>query len=148
MRLDLSDFESIVCFADNLCNAYLTKKIDILINNAGLISKQFRKTKNNIEQTLQANLIGSMILSSPLMEKKENEGKIINVFLKPTEYSNGFCENGVGRVKLKPKRCVKKANAIADANKTAASTKQVFMIKTSIKGRAKIRFSIILIPRY
>ena len=75
-------------------------------------------------------------------------GKIKNVFLKPTEYSKGLCENGVGRVKLKLLRCVKKANTTADADRTAASTKQLLMLNTIIKGRAKIRFSTILMLRY
>jgi len=79
MRLDLCDFDSIVQFAENVSNTYMNRKIDILINNAGVICKEYRKTKNNIEQTLQANLIGSVILSALLIDKIENEGRIINV---------------------------------------------------------------------
>ena len=75
-------------------------------------------------------------------------GKNKNVFLKPTEYSKGLCENGVGRVKLKLLRFVKKTITIADTDKIAASIKELLMLNTIIKGSAKIRFSIILIPRY
>ena len=79
MKIDLTDFDSIKFFVKEFNELYPNRNIDILINNAGLIKQNFQKTKNNIEATLQANLIGSILLSTLLIDKMENKGRIINV---------------------------------------------------------------------
>ena len=79
IKIDLTDFESITTFAKNITEIYQNRKIDVLINNAGMLKHEFRKTKNNIETTLQANLIGSIVLSTLLIDKMQNQGRIINV---------------------------------------------------------------------
>ena len=79
MKIDLNDFDSIKSFVKEFDELYPNRKIDILVNNAGLIKHNFEKTKNNIETTLQANLIGSVLLSTLLIDKMEKNSRIINV---------------------------------------------------------------------
>ena len=104
IKIDLADFDSIKSFVNEVRQIYKNKKIDILINNAGLISKNFQKTKNNIETTLQANLIGSIILSSLLLDNMENQCRIINVSSlahKRSDIDFDFLENDLIFEKLK-----------------------------------------------
>ena len=79
MKIDLTDFDSITSFVKELNQIYPNRKVDILVNNAGLIQHNFKKTKNKIETTLQANLIGSILLTNLLIDKMENNSRIINV---------------------------------------------------------------------
>lgn len=56
--LDLSLFESIRSFADDVKNDF--EKIDILINNAATISKNFEMTSDGNELTMVTNYLGNV----------------------------------------------------------------------------------------
>ena len=43
MNLDLSDFESVKAFSQKIVNTY--EKVDILLNNAGLVGSPVRATQ-------------------------------------------------------------------------------------------------------
>jgi retinol dehydrogenase-12 len=78
LKLDLSDFESIKKFIQEFKAKF--EKLDILINNAGAIYKNFSKTKNGIESTLQVNTFGPMLLTQGLLNLLENNNsRVINV---------------------------------------------------------------------
>lgn len=81
-QLDLSDKKSIDQFIKNVLND--TKKIDILINNAGIniIESIDKLDEKNWQKVLDVNLTGPMILTrevSKKMKKNNNGGKILNV---------------------------------------------------------------------
>ena len=62
---DLSSFESIVKACDQV--RLENKCIDVLINNAGVWNFSYRESQNNIEETLQVNVLQSHPLSiSPI----------------------------------------------------------------------------------
>jgi len=58
---------------------YIDRKIDIIINNAGLANTLFEKTKDNIEVTLQSNLLSHILFTVLLLKNMNKEGRIINV---------------------------------------------------------------------
>ena len=78
IKLDLCDFNSIIRFAEQVKKEY--KKIDILMNNAGIFPYQFNITKDGIESSLQGNFTGHFLLTFLLfdiLDKKES--RIINL---------------------------------------------------------------------
>jgi len=81
-QLDLSDKKSIDQFIKNVLNN--TKKIDILINNAGIniIESIDELNEENWQKILDVNLTGPMILTreiSKKMKKNNKGGKILNI---------------------------------------------------------------------
>ncbi len=70
MPLDLSDFESIKQFAKAFRAKH--KKIDILINNAGLMFPPFSKTKEGFEMQIGVNYIGHFLLTLLLIDMLTN----------------------------------------------------------------------------
>ena len=79
LELDLTDFESIKHFVDEIKKNY--GKIDILINNAGSCFLNFN-LKDGIELTYYTNHLGHLILSCLLLDNFNENGKIINVVTK------------------------------------------------------------------
>jgi len=78
MKLDLCDFNSVNLFAQEFRK--LNKSIDILINNAGVWITEFKLTKDNIEETMQANHFGHKVLTFLLIDlMNKTEARIINV---------------------------------------------------------------------
>lgn len=78
MKLNLSSFQSVKEFVLDVKNNYST--IDILINNAGVINKEFKLTEDNIEETLQANTLAPMYITQELLTLIEKtKGRVINV---------------------------------------------------------------------
>ena len=75
MKLDLSSFESIKSFCEEIKKKF--NKIDILVNNAGAVFNKYELTCDNIEQTFQVNTFGPMILTQELLSIVSE--KIINV---------------------------------------------------------------------
>ncbi len=79
LHVDLSSFSSIKTFADTVNKSY--DKIDILINNAGVFSRQLKRTQEGFEMSKGVNYLGTYYLTELLLDKlKQNEtSKIINV---------------------------------------------------------------------
>jgi len=81
-QLDLSNKKSIDQFIKNVLNT--TKKIDVLVNNAGIniIESIDELNEENWQKVLDVNLTGPMILTKEVSKKmkKNNEGgKILNI---------------------------------------------------------------------
>lgn len=77
--LDLKSFDCVKRFAKSIIKDF--EKVDVLINNAGIIFNQFDKTVDYFESHLQVNYLSHFLLSSlllPLLKTAIN-GRIINV---------------------------------------------------------------------
>ena len=61
IQLDLADLESIRAFAERFKNSY--DKLDILINNAGLMAPPYAKTKDGFEMQFAKTLLLGVIVS-------------------------------------------------------------------------------------
>lgn len=77
--LDLKSFDCVKRFAKSIIKDF--EKVDVLINNAGIIFNQFEKTVDGFESHLQVNYLSHFLLSSLLLPLLENavNGRIINV---------------------------------------------------------------------
>jgi len=65
LSLDLSDFTSVRAAATNVLNSH--PKLDVLINNAGVMSSTQRTTVDNYELCMQANHLGHFLFTLLLM---------------------------------------------------------------------------------
>lgn len=79
MDLDLSDFSSIEKFAKQFYSQY--DKLDILINNAGIMTTPYHTTKDGLEGQQGVNHFGHFYLTAKLFPalKKVNGARIVNV---------------------------------------------------------------------
>jgi retinol dehydrogenase-13 len=77
VKLDLTSFSSIENFIEYIDNNF--KKIDILINNAGVMFNYCELTETNIELTLQTNNVGPLVLTQLLLPYMSKYSKIINI---------------------------------------------------------------------
>jgi NAD(P)-dependent dehydrogenase (short-subunit alcohol dehydrogenase family) len=64
---DYSDLSSVRTLAKDLLKAY--PKIDLLINNAGGMMKEIKKTKDGFEETFQVNYLAQFVLTNMLMDR-------------------------------------------------------------------------------
>ena len=67
LQLDLSDLESVKTFAKQFKGKY--EQLDILINNAGVLSYSGKKNKEGIELQFATNHLGHFLLTNLLFEK-------------------------------------------------------------------------------
>ena len=76
---DFSNLDSIKKCSDEINN--LCEKIDLLINNAGVVNTSYRETNEGIENTFAVNHLGYFLFTNLLLNKLkgENETRIINV---------------------------------------------------------------------
>ena len=77
-QLNLSDSKSISDFAEEINNL----RIDFLINNAGVLIEKWNESEINIEQlrqTFDVNLFGTIELTEKLLPNINEKGKIINI---------------------------------------------------------------------
>ncbi|MFC2056980.1 oxidoreductase [Chloroflexota bacterium] len=79
MLLDLADLASVRNFANEFTSKY--DKLDILINNAGLMCPPFMKTVDGFEIQFGTNYLGHFALTSLLMEPiiKTPEARVVTV---------------------------------------------------------------------
>lgn len=78
IQLDLSDFNSIDSFNKELRKKY--KKIDVLVNNAGVYFMPKEFTKQGYEITMGTNYLGPYYLTCSILDLITNcDGRIINV---------------------------------------------------------------------
>lgn len=79
MKLDLSDSKSIREFADNINKG--EEKLNILINNAGVMVCPYGKTADGFEMQIGVNHMGHFLLTYLLLDliKKSAPARIINV---------------------------------------------------------------------
>jgi NAD(P)-dependent dehydrogenase (short-subunit alcohol dehydrogenase family) len=77
IHCDLNDLASIQQAIESFTSTH--DHLDVLINNAGLWNKDFQRSQNGIEQTLQVNLIAPFMLMEGLLPLlKKSAGKVIN----------------------------------------------------------------------
>ncbi len=67
MRLDLSDMKSIRSFAEEYIRRF--DRLDILINNAGVILTRYSRTKDGLEMQFGTNHIGHFLLTGLLIDR-------------------------------------------------------------------------------
>jgi len=79
LNLDLGSLASIHHFADNFRNLY--SRLDILLNNAGVIIKSFSTTEEGFESQMGINHLGHFALTGLLMEfiAKTDGARVVNV---------------------------------------------------------------------
>jgi NAD(P)-dependent dehydrogenase (short-subunit alcohol dehydrogenase family) len=79
MLLDLANLESVHTFADNFKNKF--NKLDLLINNAGVMTPPYTKTKDGFELQFGTNHLGHFALTGLLIDliKKTPSSRIVNV---------------------------------------------------------------------
>lgn len=63
---DLDSFESVVEACEYVKSNYTC--IDVLINNAGVWNYTFKKTQNNLEETLQVNVLSPLLINYLLLD--------------------------------------------------------------------------------
>lgn len=79
MLVDLSNLESVHKFAENFKEKF--KKLDILINNAGVMNPPYTKTKDGFELQFGTNHLGHFALTGLLIDLIKNtpNSRIVNV---------------------------------------------------------------------
>ena len=79
INLDLSSFISIDRFVKTVQNKY--SKVDILINNAGVMAPPFLLTYENLEMTFGVNYIGYYLLTNKLMPmmREVKHSRVVNM---------------------------------------------------------------------
>jgi NAD(P)-dependent dehydrogenase (short-subunit alcohol dehydrogenase family) len=80
MDLDLASFASIRRFADDFLGR--TDRLDVLLNNAGLMLSKRRETDDGLEATFGVNHVGHFLLTKLLLERLEanqDGARVINV---------------------------------------------------------------------
>jgi len=87
MQLDLGDMESVRSFADSFKKKY--KKLDVLLNNAGIMMTPYFTTKDGFEGQFGTNHLGHFALTGLLMDTLLNtpDSRVVNV-------SSGAHRNG------------------------------------------------------
>jgi len=78
-QIDLADLSSVRAFAEDFLAEY--ERLDILINNAGVMATPYRKTVDGFELQFGANHLGHFALTGLLIEllKKTPESRIVTV---------------------------------------------------------------------
>lgn len=79
VTLDLNDLAKIAQTADTLISQF--EKIDVLVNNAGMMTPQLESTADGFEKQIGVNYIGPFLLTMKLLPliKKAEQGRIIHL---------------------------------------------------------------------
>jgi len=77
--LNLMDFDAIASFANEIKKKY--SKLDVLLNNAGIMTVPYAPTKNGLEQQIGVNHFGHFYLTMSLLELINNtpDSRIVNI---------------------------------------------------------------------
>jgi NAD(P)-dependent dehydrogenase (short-subunit alcohol dehydrogenase family) len=117
MQLDLQEFESINTFVMDFKANY--KRVDILINNAGIMTTPFFLTKDGLEGQIGVNHFGHFMLTSKLFDliKSTPGARIVNVSSNAhkwgkMDFSNLFFEGGKDYTPMKSYGRSKLANLL------------------------------------
>lgn len=78
--LDLCDLDNVKSFKTRLTNSIGNAKVDVLMNNAGVMAiPDKRITKDGLETTFETNHLGHFALTSTLLPTLASDARIINV---------------------------------------------------------------------
>ena len=79
IQADLSDIAQVETLIATFKSRY--NKLDVLINNAGVVTPNFKLTRDGFENTYQVNYLSPFILTNGLMPliERGTEGRIVNV---------------------------------------------------------------------
>ncbi|GEN52724.1 oxidoreductase [Halobacillus faecis] len=117
MSLDLSDLESVKSFAEAYKEKY--DRLDLLLNNAGVMTTPYGKTKDGFEQQLGINHLGHFALTGHLFEtlKKTPNARIVNISSNAHKsgkmnFDNLMFEGGKGYTPMKAYAQSKLANLL------------------------------------
>jgi NAD(P)-dependent dehydrogenase (short-subunit alcohol dehydrogenase family) len=117
MELDLMDFKSIKTFADNFKNKY--DRLDVLLNNAGIMTTPYFLTKDGLEAQMGTNHFGHFVLTGQLFEVIKNTpgSRVVNVSSSAhksgkMDFDNLLFENGKDYSPLKAYSRSKLANLL------------------------------------
>ncbi|QQS39962.1 MAG: SDR family NAD(P)-dependent oxidoreductase [Acidobacteriota bacterium] len=79
MKLDLADLQSVREFADGFISRFL--RLDLLINNAGVMVPPYSKTKDGFELQFGTNHLGHFVLTARLFDllKRTEGSRVVNV---------------------------------------------------------------------
>lgn len=93
MELDLQDFASIHAFAENFKSQY--HELNILLNNAGIMTTPYFLTRNDLEGQMGTNHFGHFLLTALLFDliKATPEARIVNVSSAAHKYGKMDFEN-------------------------------------------------------
>jgi len=76
IEIDLASLDSVQNFVKEIFAKY--KQIDVLLNNAGVLSQHYQTTKENVEHTIAVNYLGHYILTEKLFPLMIAGTKIVN----------------------------------------------------------------------
>ena len=117
MELDLMDFASISSFAESFKEKY--DRLDVLLNNAGIMTTPYFLTKDRLEAQNGTNHFGHFALTGQLLELiiKTPGSRVVNVSSNAHKYGkmdfdNFLFENGDGYTPMKSYARSKLANLI------------------------------------
>ena len=80
VQLDLDDLANVKSFPDRLTQVLAGRKVDVLMNNAGVMAIPERQvTKDGYERTFQSNHLGHFVLTAQLTPLMQNRARIVNV---------------------------------------------------------------------
>jgi NAD(P)-dependent dehydrogenase (short-subunit alcohol dehydrogenase family) len=79
IHLNLASFKSVFSFVEQFKQQF--NRLDILINNAGIVNLTYKVTEDGIEETFQTNHLSPTLLTGLLMDRllESDEPRIINV---------------------------------------------------------------------
>jgi len=106
MQLDLMDFASVKSFADNFSKKYT--RLDVLLNNAGIMTTPYFLTKDGLEAQNGTNHFGHFALTGQLFNLIKNtpDSRVVNVSSMAhkqgkMDFGNLLFENGKGYSPIK-----------------------------------------------